>query len=166
MQQQFKKGDHVRIAKDLGSMMDHFTNDKDAIVIGSYDDQYGGGDTSSYTIYIEGEGETSWYEEHQLTLIEKNRPDLIIAWRDAASIKRKLYSDMDWIFTHPDEAMNGVSLARLGKDLGIKDMWGSRGEGIDLFNNQQAVWNMAEDFIIHNDRKGWDKLIEDWIDAN
>lgn len=41
--QKFHKGDHVRVAKDLGPRMSHFKNDCDAIVISSYDDKLGGG---------------------------------------------------------------------------------------------------------------------------
>lgn len=39
--QKFNNGDYVHIASDLGIGMEHFTNTCDAIVIGSYDDQYG-----------------------------------------------------------------------------------------------------------------------------
>ena len=55
--QKFKKGDYVRVAKDLGPSMGHFPADCDAIVIGSYKDQYGGSDTKSYTLSLKGNGE-------------------------------------------------------------------------------------------------------------
>lgn len=80
-EQKFHHGDLVRIAKDLGQSMRYFESDRDAIVVGSYSDQYGGDDTKSYTLHLEGRGPVSWYSEHQLTLIEENRRDLLIKWR-------------------------------------------------------------------------------------
>ncbi len=81
--QKFQVGDLVRIAKDLGHAMSHFEADQDAIVVGSYADQFGGDDTKSYTLQLQGRGPVSWYSEHQLTLIEENRRDLLIQWRNA-----------------------------------------------------------------------------------
>lgn len=71
--QKFKRGDLVRIAKDLGPSMSHFTADALAVVVGSYKDQYGGGREAekSYTLHIQGRGPCSWYHEHQLTLVKK-----------------------------------------------------------------------------------------------
>ena len=43
MEQKFKKGDYVRVTKNLGPMMSHFKSDCNAIVMGSYNDRYGGG---------------------------------------------------------------------------------------------------------------------------
>ena len=42
--QKFSTGDHVKVAKDLGSTMRHFQNDCEAIIIGSYADRFGGDD--------------------------------------------------------------------------------------------------------------------------
>lgn len=79
--QLFDKFDLVRIAKDLGEGMNHFESDCDAIVIGSDADQYGGDDISSYTVFIEGVGEVSWYEDYQLTLIKINHKTLLKKWQ-------------------------------------------------------------------------------------
>ena len=78
--QKYTKGDHVKVAKDLGQIMSHFQNDCEAIVIGSYADEYGESDTKSYTIHIKGQGEVAWYEEYQLKLIGKNKLDLLDQW--------------------------------------------------------------------------------------
>ncbi|MDE2105409.1 MAG: hypothetical protein KGL39_49740, partial [Patescibacteria group bacterium] len=75
--QKFHKGDHVRIAKDLGQSMSHFQADCEAIVIGSYNDQYGGGNTRDYTLHLKGGGQVSWYYENQLTMIESGRIGLL-----------------------------------------------------------------------------------------
>lgn len=72
--QKFQLGDIVRVAKDLGPQMTHFSGKGEmALVIGSYSDQYGGEDVDSYTLYFQRGGECSWYLEHQLSLIEKRR---------------------------------------------------------------------------------------------
>lgn len=84
--QKFHKGDHVMVAKDLGPNMSHFKSDCEAIVIGSYKDQYGGNNTNSYTIHIKGRGQTSWYEEHQLTLIRIRAIDLLDEWEDEQKV--------------------------------------------------------------------------------
>lgn len=78
--QKYQKGDHVKVAKELGDSMSHFQSDCEAIVIGSYSDKYGGSNTSSYTIRIKGGGEVSWYYENQLELIEAGRLDLLEQW--------------------------------------------------------------------------------------
>ncbi len=75
LKQKFHKGDVVRIAKDLGSSMSHFPGAGQlAVVVGSYNDKYPRMGSSNYTDYIldiPGRGETSWYHESQLTLVEK-----------------------------------------------------------------------------------------------
>ena len=87
--QKFQKGDWVRIAKDLGPHMRHFTGDCEAIVIGSYADQYGGDNRNNYTLHLKGSGQCSWYYGHQLTLIESGRLDKLQAWEDEAEAEHK-----------------------------------------------------------------------------
>lgn len=89
--QKFERGDWVHVAADLGSMMRHFENDCDAVVLGSYQDQYGGGNTKDYSLlifpkspkhppFVDRSKEVmklgtanSWYEEWQLTKLPKSR---------------------------------------------------------------------------------------------
>ena len=77
--QKFFEGDLVRVAKDLGPTMFHFPCDQEAVVIGSYADQYWGRDThhsQEFTLYLlEEGGEVSWYWENQLELIRPNAYD-------------------------------------------------------------------------------------------
>ena len=89
--QKFNKGDKVKVTDDLGPHMSHFQSGMEAIVIGSYKDQFGGSNTKSYTIHIQGQGEISWYYEHQLTLIEKGCYDELDNWEK--SLGRKLNQD-------------------------------------------------------------------------
>ena len=78
--QKFFRGQRVRVADDLGSMMSHFTSGCDAIVVGSFSDQIfcrRGADEESYTLLLKDEdgtmGTVSWYKESQLTLVSDNR---------------------------------------------------------------------------------------------
>jgi len=145
MMQKYNKGDHVQVAKDLGQSMSHFQNDCEAIIIASYDDQYGGGNTDSYTIHVKGGGQTSWYYEHQLELIEANRLDLLEQWEIAAKNEADIKSDLDWIFSHGKEVLEGAhsaTVAALAECFGLTNLWGARGEGIDYYANTMTtlVW--------------------------
>ena len=67
--QKFPSGSRVHIAEDLGSSMSHFTSGVNATVEYTYAHAYGGDDVKSYSLNIDGQGSSSWYEEHQLTAI-------------------------------------------------------------------------------------------------
>ncbi len=158
MTQQFQKGDLVHVAKDLGQSMNHFANDIDAIVIGSYNDQYGGGDTRSYTLHLKGQGQCSWYDEHQLELIERNRDDLLAAWQAEKEAEDKQKADIDWIFEHGPEVMegaHGASIETLGRDVGITNLWGSHGEGFVYYENALSILAAAGPFLLKHDKAGW-----------
>lgn len=89
--QQFRHADLVRIADDLGPSMDHFHKGCDGIVINSYYEKYGksGNDPhNSYTVFIDGHGEHSWYEGWQLAFL-RNDPDLLTEWRIKNAKRRR-----------------------------------------------------------------------------
>lgn len=156
-QQKFHNGDHVRIAKNLGASMSHFQADKEAIVIGSYKDQFGGSDTKSYTLHIKDQGKVSWYYEHQLTLIESNRLDLLSQWEEEATAKAALESDLDWIFANGEQVIKSASSSTVAALAGctVKDLWGPRGEGFDFYANVAAIMNRAIPFLRAGDKAGW-----------
>lgn len=79
MTQKFFKGDLVQVG-EMPKYMSHFTGNCQAIVMGTYEEQFGGEcqGEHQYTLFIlKKEGTSSWYEENQLTLIEPNRFDLL-----------------------------------------------------------------------------------------
>lgn len=156
--QKFKKYDLVRVAKNLGLLMDHFEADVDAIVIGSYADQYGGNNTRDYTLYIHDYGRVSWYCEHQLTLIKHDQKALLDQWENEKESETKQKSDIDWIFEHGDEVLknpHGASIQTLASCLGIDNLWGSRGEGMTYYSNAMGTLKMAKPFLETNDKAGW-----------
>ena len=80
--QKFFKGDLVQVG-EMPIYMRHFTGNCEAIVLYTYEEQYGrSGATSNkeYSLFIlkkGDQGEVSWYHEDQLTLIEPERFDLL-----------------------------------------------------------------------------------------
>lgn len=163
MTQKFHKGDHVRVADDLGPSMSHFESGCEAIVIGSYADQYGGQNHRSYTLHLKGQGEVSWYEEPQLTLLEADRLDLLAQWEAEEEAERRQKADIDWIFEHGPEVLrsaHGASISTLARGVGITDLWGSNGEGISYYENAMRVLGLAAPFLETKDKAGWFALCE------
>lgn len=159
--QKFKRFDHVMVDKDLGSSMSHFQSGVEAIVIGSYTDQYGGRerDDHEYTLHIKDHGQVSWYHEHQLTLISTNAEALYNDWVGAAEQKKKQERDLDWIFSeghkNKDFQLPGDSAQALADELGAGSLWGSRGEGWVWQKNYAAVWRFALPFLLTGDKEGF-----------
>jgi hypothetical protein len=157
--QDLHRGDHVRIVKQLPSSMSHFQADKEAIVVGSYADQYGArGDEhceSTFTIWIKDHGQVSWYDRQHLELIERGREDLLKEWEAAVEAKRVMMSDLDWIFSHPEEARNAASVEALAACFGLTNLWGSHGEGISYYTNAMHTLALAKPFLDARDKAGW-----------
>ena len=167
MTQKFHMGDLVHVAKDLGPSMSHFTNDIDAIVLGSYADQYGYGDNNSYSLHLKGRGHCSWYYADQLTLIEKSRSDILEEWKRDEAIDDAQKSDLDWIFSNGPEIIKaqkatGQTVLALTKCLGITadQMWGKNGEGATWYSNAMRVLALAEPFLLAKDKMGWLEICE------
>jgi hypothetical protein len=152
----FNTYDLVRVAKDLGVSMKHFTSDCNAIVLKCNNSG------NRYSIYIEGQGDTSWYEEDQLTLIASNQEDLLSKWRLEARREYIQLSKLNWIFTNgksvisnPHEA-SVVTLGRcINRHFSEEDLWGSRGEGITYYFNMLNMVEIAKPFLETGDKKGW-----------
>jgi hypothetical protein len=164
----FHNGDHVRIADDLGPTMSHFTSGVEAIVIGSYADQYGGSNTKSYTLHIKGKGRTSWYEEHQLKLIERNRADMLRRWKEEEDEKSRREADLGWIFSNGASVMkapSGSTIAALARHMGIANLWGSAGEGITYYQMSLAVLELARPFLWYCDEEGFLEFAHDLRDT-
>lgn len=147
MTQKFKRGDLVRIADDLGPMMDHFKKGCDAIVIASYNDQYGGGNTEDYTVFIEKSGEVSWYHESQLTFIRHDL-DLLQKWKKDSKSRLKQHSSMRWILDNIDTIIIHkapvASILKLFDVFQIQTTFHSNGEFYVLVRD----WEEVKPYII------------------
>jgi len=74
-QQKFRIGERVHVAKDLGPTMDHFPSDKDAIVMHTYAQMFGGDDIDDYCPMLSDRNTACcWYHEDQLTSLEPTNP--------------------------------------------------------------------------------------------
>lgn len=92
MKQKFLRGHKVKIADEMPSWMSHFRSGCEAIVVGSYRDQFGGGkrDAQQYELaLLDKKGKvydtSAWYEEYQLTLVDTDRDkgeDLLQEWEN------------------------------------------------------------------------------------
>jgi hypothetical protein len=145
----YKKYDLVHIAKNLGSSMDHFGNDIDAIVLE--------GD-GSYELYLKGRGPCAWYKHNQLTLLEHNRKDLLEQWENEANNLEKIQSNIDWIFENGPTFEKGIPrtcVETLARYLGITNMWGSHGEGFVWYQNAFMTFTIAKPFLMNKDKQGY-----------
>lgn len=146
-EQKFKRGNLVHIAKDLGSMMSHFDNDKNAIIVGSYADEYGGENTKDYTVmFLETGGSCSWYKEHQLTLIDEGGEHLF----EEAKKNRKRISeqntDINYIVSKLDKGdLSSESILLLFDMLGHKTSFHMNGEFFVLFYD----WSQLHPVFVH-----------------
>lgn len=71
--QKFPPGTRVKIDDVLPGYMDHFPKGKLATVQYTYAHAYGGDYVKSYSLDIDGLGETAWYEENQLSLVGEEK---------------------------------------------------------------------------------------------
>ncbi len=69
-EQKFLIGSRVRIAQDLGPLMGHFPGKGCEATVKYTHAHAFGGSPKSYSLDVDGHGSCSWYEEHQLTLID------------------------------------------------------------------------------------------------
>jgi len=138
----FKIGDKVHINKELGSSMSHFKNDIDVIIIGtSGEDEY-----VKYSVLFLDGTQCAWYYEKQLIFIEHVGMKEIkrIEWE--RNERENKESQFEYIIENWKTFINNdkypfASIEALGKLMGINNIWGSRGEGIDLIQNQQTILN-------------------------
>ena len=154
--QTFNTGDWVMVAKGASLFAEE---EREAIVIGSYADQYGGASRNTYTLHLKGDsGGSSWYDEPYLTLIERDRTDLLRQWKAEAEIERQQKSDLDWIFANGQgvvDSPSGHSVQALAACFGLTDLWGSRGEGITYYRNSQTTMVIARPYLLAGDKVGW-----------
>jgi hypothetical protein len=159
--QKFKYGDLVKITNDIDNYMSHFPSGCEAIVLYSYSDKFGGSgyNKKQYCLYLEDCGEVSWYDEHQLTLIESDKVELLNEWKQHNEQKKKQWANIDWIFSNGKEVLEnttGSSIKTLANNLGItKDLWGSHGEGITYYTNAMKILRCAEPFLLQGNKEKW-----------
>jgi hypothetical protein len=149
--QKFRRGDVVHIAKDLGSYMSHFDNDQDAVVMYSYAEKYGGSDVDSWCLlFCETGGEVSWYHTHQLTFLRHGGQEEIDRIKNAKDVREAKETDLAWIVSNWKTIRNkvpGPTMGELMRRVGITNPWGSRGEGITWYCNAMATMELLDPIL-------------------
>tara|TARA_R110002020_G_scaffold472646_1_gene701003 strand:- start:176 stop:739 length:564 start_codon:yes stop_codon:yes gene_type:complete len=141
MKQKFKRGNLVRIAKELGSTMKHFKNDKDAIIVGSYSDLWGGSGNNKYAIMFEDGNTSSWYEESQLTLLGKGGEHLLEEAQNRGNKISKNNTDFNFIVNEIDEGnVSSETILFLFEKFGFNTSFNRNGEFYVLFRD----WNYLQ----------------------
>lgn len=159
--QKFNKYDHVKISETLHRGTSHFPRGREAVVLGSYSDLYGGGredSLNSYALFVKGMGYVAWYWEGQLELIAPNVPDKLNEFEIEVSNDRRQKQDLDWIFSNGLEVLRGKfgsSIEALASCLEKSNLWGSSGEGVTYYMNSLAILIEAEPFLKTGDKAGW-----------
>jgi hypothetical protein len=157
-EQKFKRGDVVHVAADLGRAMSHFKSDADAIVMGSYRDQFGGSDdhsADSYTLmFCDTGGECSWYETSQLTFLRHGGQEEIDRVKAEREAREKVETALPWIvenWTKIRESVSGATMGELMRRIGITNPWGSRGEGITYYSNMRGTFQLLDPILSTGD---------------
>ena len=158
MKQKFVRGDMVHVAKEMPPSMAHFENDFDAIIIGSYSDLYGGSIQSpSYSVLVCKDGnEIAWYDEHQLTFIRHCDDGEVERIKAARQEREAVESDMAWILANwPKIRLEppGATMSKLMAMLGIKNPWGSNGEGYVYAMNAEGTFKLLDEALLTGDMK-------------
>jgi hypothetical protein len=146
--QKFKRGDVVHIAADLGPTMSHFTADKDAIVMHSYADKYGGDSHDIYSLMFCDDGsQCSWYHEHQLTFLRHGGEQEIDRVTSEREKREEMQTDLEWIVANWPTIRTrvpGATICELMRRIGISEPWGAHGEGITYYANAQATFKLLD----------------------
>ena len=169
MKKKFNVGDLVHINKVLPKTMSHFTCDEDAIVTEySHNSCQKGSDWEhSYSLFIKGHGETSWYHDSNLVLIEHDQSELLKIWKKEKKEKEKIKSNLDWIFSNGKDVLknaHGFTVSALAECFGCTNLWGSRGEGYVYYQNAMTTLAMAEPFLKSGDKAGWLSFCKEYKD--
>lgn len=148
----FKRGDVVRVADDLGPQMSHFRSGEDAVVMGSYRDQFGHGrGPDNYTVMFLDGAEHSWYPACTLAILRHEDEVFIEGIKAAAKELEAVQSQLPWIVENwpgiREKGVPGASMATLMKGVGITDPWGPQGEGFCYHQNAQLTMALLDDVL-------------------
>lgn len=121
--------------------MSHFECDTEAVIIGSYADQFGGGDhDGDYTVMLPDGNESSWYEEDQLTLIDEGGEHLIKKGEEKQRLRSQKNTDMRYIISCLDSGeMPTESILYLFDILGFNSKFTRTGEYCHLYADWKVL---------------------------
>jgi hypothetical protein len=138
LKQKFRRGNLVHIKK--GTCPAYFEQGRDAIIIGSYDDLYGGGNIFEYTVMFEEGGESAWYHGNSLILIDEGGENLIEQAKEKAFIKNAKKVLLECNLNHMYDSDIVTLLRFIGFDYSVSnDYFGLWDEIKPLFKEIKRV---------------------------
>lgn len=154
MEQKFKTGNLVRVAEDLGPMMDHFPGEgKEAFIEYSYYEKFGGNQDTMpcYSLLFKNGRSVAWYDEDQLTLIDEGGEHFLTEIKEKRALKDAEESDLKWIVENwPNirKKPSGATCEKLMSIVGITEPWGKNGEGLAWYTNACYAISMLDEVLM------------------
>lgn len=148
----------MRLADEFPAYMRHFDGaGEEAIVIGSYYDQFGvESDEPKYTLLLRRGSECSWYQESLMTYVKHGGQELIDQWKKEKEERENKYKDIDWILNNwadMAEKTPGVVIDTLSKFVGAGNMWGSHGEAFTYYQNALMLRELLNEALHTGDKE-------------
>lgn len=157
--QNFHHGDVVKLADEFPACMSHFSGaGEEAVVVGSYADQFGGrggGGEPNYTLMLRTGTTSSWYQESLMTFVRKGGEELMAQWEAEREEREAKYKDIDWILENWQsiaKSTPGVVMETLAKEVGTPSLWGSRGEAFAFYENALILRSLLDEALRTGDK--------------
>lgn len=119
--------------------------------MGSYHDQFGGGNVDSYTIMFADDGNrVSWYEDSQLSYVRHGGEDTIRNIIAEREVRESQERDLKWIalnWATIRKRVPGATAEELMRHVGIPNPWGSQGEGMAWYANWQQTFAAVDPIL-------------------
>lgn len=156
MEQKFKRGNKVKVLfghpiwsnKEGTSDMCPEEVGQEALIVGSYADQYGGSNRKDYTImFCETGSETSWKSESQLELIDEGGEHLFAEAKAKREMISKNNTDLNQIvktWTEKEGKLSSETILFLFDKIGYKSSFLRNGEFYALFNSWANLYPLFD----------------------
>lgn len=149
-EQKFKRGNRVKVADDYSNIIyisgdrelpKHESAGKEAFIIGSYADQFGGSDYSKYTLMFKDGSTCSWFPESELSLIDEGGEHLIEEAQKKFQEEEKLHRDIKYITTQwrNNLPISSTMFLTLFEKIGFNSVFLRNGEYYCLFEDARQA---------------------------
>lgn len=139
----FSKYDYVQIGEVTDTELQ---GDIDAVVTDVIHEKIEGEKIYQYGVYIKDIGHVAFYQESDLTLIEKNRKDILNTWINGAVVQPVV--DLDYIFAEGDKLRyTREVINKIAESMKIDNQF----YALDSFK----IMDVIRPYIQTNDKAGW-----------
>lgn len=139
--QKFKRGNLVRVVKTGCTYKGNLSVDKEAVILGSYADLYGGTNIYDYSIIFTDDGnECAWFDKLQLILLDEGGEHLIEKAKETQAKTKAKNRDMKYVSEKIEtESISAESILFLFEMLGIHSSFNHNGEYFILFEDWRQI---------------------------